>query len=66
MRLTNDVVLNNDDAVEVAFAVTGSGDPVDRGPLGAPAAAPATPAPAAPVEAAPVPVDGVFPIRFTG
>lgn len=66
VRLTNNVVLNNDDAVEVAFTVTGAGDPVDRGPLGGPVAAPQTPAPEAtpaPVAAAPT---GPFPIRFTG
>jgi len=69
MRITNNLVLNNDDAVEVAITVTGAGNPVDRGVLGAPVAA--APAPVAPVApAAPTPsgittLAGV-PIAFTG
>jgi len=67
LRVTNDLVLNNDDAVEAAIAVTGAGDPVDRGVLGAPvAAAPVAPAaPAAPTPSGPTTLDGV-PIAFTG
>ena len=67
LRVTNDLVLNNDDAVEAAIAVTGAGDPVDRGVLGAPvAAAPVAPAaPAAPTPSGPATLDGV-PIAFTG
>ena len=67
VRVTNDLVLNSDDAVEVAVSVTGAGNPVDRGVLGAPVAptvaAPA-PAPVADASAA-APPDGV-PIRFAG
>lgn len=67
LRVTNDLVLNNDDAVEAAIAVTGAGNPVDRGVLGAPvAAAPVAPAaPAAPTPSGPTTLDGV-PIAFTG
>ena len=66
VRLTNDVVLNNDDAVEVGFTVTGAGDPVDRGPLGAPSAAPVAPAAAPSEPAAPTVPAGPVPLRFTG
>ncbi len=70
LRLTNNLVLNNDDAVEVAIGVTGAGDPVDRGVLGAPvAAAPVAPvAPAGGAASNPAgttTLDGV-PIAFTG
>ena len=69
LRVTSDVVLNNDDAVEVAITVTGAGDPVDRGVLGAPVAA--APAPVAPpVGVAPTPTGTTMlagvPIAFTG
>lgn len=70
LRVTNDVVLNSDDAVEVAIAVTGAGDPVDRGVLGAPVAAAPSPV-APPVDSAAAAtggsttIDGV-PIAFTG
>lgn len=70
VRVTSDVVLNNDDAVEVAVAVTGAGAPVDRGVLGAPVAAAApTPVASPPVQPVSGPtaaaLDGA-PLRFTG
>ena len=67
VRVTNDLVLNSDDAVEVAVSVTGAGNPVDRGVLGAPVAPPvAAPAPAPVADAsAAAPPDSV-PIRFAG
>lgn len=69
VRVTNDVVLNNDDAVEVSVTVTGAGDPVDRGVLGAPVPAAAVPVAPVPDEssapAAAAAFDGA-PLRFTG
>ena len=70
LRVTSDVVLNNDDAVEVLVSVTGDGDPVDRGVLGAPVPVPVASAPAPPanVAGAAAPVFGPdgAPLRFTG
>jgi hypothetical protein len=65
VRVTNTVVLNNDDAVDVPFTLTGVGAPPPAGPLGAPVGAPAAPtapvvAPA--VEQAPAEV----PLAFAG
>jgi hypothetical protein len=60
LRLTNDVLSNNLDAVEVPFTVTGKGAPPPGGTLGAPV-------PAATVEAATTTVPaGPAPIAFTG
>ena len=62
VRLTTDVVLNNDAAVDVPVRVTGRGAPPSRGALGAPTGAPPAtvegvtgpPAPAAPTRPAPM------------
>ncbi len=70
--VTSDVVLNNDDAVELAVTVTGANNPVDRGVLGGPVAAAPAPAPAAAAPApTPTQVAGTTtlagaPISFTG
>lgn len=66
VRLTTNVVLNNDDAVDVPFRLTGRGAPPSRGVLGAPTGAPppeVSDGSAVPVPAAPV---GPSPITFAG
>jgi len=68
VRVTNDVVLNSVDAVETTVSVTGAGDPVDRGVLGAPVPAPPVPltTQGAPGESGQVTLVDGLPIRLTG
>lgn len=64
-RLTTDVVLNNDAAVDVPFSVTGRGAPPPRGVLGAPVGT-APPSEVSDATAAPPVPAGPRPMTFAG